>query len=97
MKIRQTKTTRERDKQQQQQQQTTTDNVMTINEVSFLVASANDNDTRSMNNADDAADVAAVADDHDQLDGLRLPQKCRRRKILYMIDLSTSHISKQKR
>lgn len=70
---------------------------MTINEVSFLVASANDNDTRSMNNADDAADVAAVADDHDQLDGLRLPQKCRTRKILYMIDLSTSHISKQTR
>lgn len=66
---------------------------MTINEVSFLVASANDNDTRSMNNADAAAD----ADDHDQLDGLRLPQKCRTRKILYMIDLSTSHISKQKR
>lgn len=49
---------------------------MTINEVSFLVASANDNDTRSMNNVDDAADVA---DDHDQLDGLRLPQKCRTR------------------
>lgn len=52
---------------------------MTINEVSFLVASANDNDTRSMNNADAAADAAAVADDHDQLDGLRLPQKCRTR------------------
>lgn len=66
---------------------------MTINEVSFLVASANDNDTRSMNKAD--AD-AAVADDHDQLHGLRLPQKCRARKILYMIDLSTRQVNNRK-